>query len=135
MPPAELPRLLPLSVASLNTGGVFLMEDGIAITLWLGKDTPTEFLQAAFGWPSLQGVDASTLRLLPAEQTEVAASVHALCNLLRRSRSGWLALRVVKQGEHDQGFVRCLIEDQTRQMMSYNEWVAHSHRDVLGRAS
>jgi len=135
IPPTELPRLLPLSATSLNTGGVFLIEDGTSLVLWLGKDTPSDFLQQAFGWPQLEGVDASTLRLLPAEQAPMAAAVHALCDLLRRSRSGWLAVRVIKQGENDGGFVRALIEDQTRQMMSYNEFMAHSHRHIVGRAS
>lgn len=35
LPPTELPRLLPLTAASLSTAGAYLLEDGLAITLWL----------------------------------------------------------------------------------------------------
>ena len=68
MPATALPRLLPLTAGSLTADGAFLMEDGRTITLWLGHAAPTELLTAIFGWPSLEGVDAAQLRLLPAEQ-------------------------------------------------------------------
>ena len=132
LPPSELPRLLPLTAASLSTSGAYLLEDGVSITLWIGKGVPTDFLQQAFGWPSLEGVDASTLRVLPAESTQLAGAVHALCELLGQHRSGgWVPLKIVKQGEGDGGFLRGLVEDQTRQMMAYAEFLAHCHRFVL----
>lgn len=137
MPARELPHHLPLSATSLAANGAYLLDDGQALTLWLGHAVPTDFLQAAFGWPSLEGIDASTLRLLPPDSTEMAAHVHALVDLLRGSRSGctWMGLRVVKQGDSDGGFVRNLIEDQTKQMMSYPEFLVHCHRFVLSRVS
>jgi len=139
LPPAqgsELPAPLPLSATSLTANGAYLLDDGQALTLWLGHGVPTELLQAAFGWPSLEGIDASTLRLLPAEQTQVAAHAHALIEGLRATRSGdWMPLRVVKQGDGDGGFLRCLVEDQTKQMMSYTEFLVHCHRFVLSRVS
>jgi len=56
--------------------------------------------------------------------------------MLRASRSGsWMGLRVVKQGDGDSGFLRSLIEDQTKQMMSYPEFLVHCHRFVLSRVS
>ena len=104
----------------------------MSITLWIGKGVPTDFLQQAFGWPSLEGVDASTLRVLPAESTQLAGAVHALCELLGQHRSGgWVPLKIVKQGDGDGGFLRGLVEDQTRQMMAYAEFLAHCHRFVL----
>jgi len=64
----------------------------------------------------------------------MATHVHTLVELLRASRSGgWMALRVVKQGDGDSSFVRSLIEDQTKQMMSYPEFLVHCHRYVLSR--
>lgn len=55
---------------------------------------------------------------------------------MRTSRSGgWMPLRVVKQGDRDGVFMRCLIEDQTKQMMSYSEFLLHCHRFVLSRVS
>jgi len=133
-PAQDLPLHLPLSSSALTADGAYLLDDGQSLTLWLGHAVPADFMQAAFGWPSLEGIDASTLRLLPAESTQMATHVHTLVELLRASRSGgWMALRVVKQGDGDSSFVRSLIEDQTKQMMSYPEFLVHCHRYVLSR--
>ena len=132
----ELPRSLPLSATSLSSEGAFLIEDGFFITLWLGRGVHTDFLQQAFGWPTLEGVDASALRLLPADSTPTAGYLHSLCALLGAHRSsGWLALRVVKQGEGDGYVMRSLIEDQTRQMMAYTEFLTHCHRFILSKVA
>ena len=134
-PPTELPPPLPLSAQSLQTDGAFFLEDGLSITLWLGKAVPTEFLQQAFGWPSLEGVDASALRLLPADSSPLAGYLNGVCELLRANRAGWLAVRVMKQGEGDAWLQRALVEDQTRQMMAYSEFLNHCHRFVTSRVS
>lgn len=136
IPATELPPHLTLSASSLSATGAYLLDDGQCLTLWLGHAVPGDFMQGAFGWPSLEGIDASTLRLLPAESTPLAGHVHALVEMLRASRAGcWMALRVVKQGEGDAAFIRGLIEDQTKQMMSYPEFLVHCHRFVLSRVS
>jgi len=136
IPATELPHHLPLSAGSLSAAGAYLLDDGMSLTLWLGQGVPSDFLQMTFGWPQLEGIDASTLRLLPADQSEMAAHVHSIVDLVRASRSGgWMGLRVVKQGDGDGGFVRCLVEDQTKQMMSYPEFLVHCHRFVLNRVS
>jgi protein transport protein SEC24 len=132
----ELPRLLPLTVNSLTQDGAYLAEDGQALTMWLGKATPTEFLQQAFGWPSLEGVDASTLRLLPPDSTPLAGYLNGVCDTLRLRRAGgWLPLRIVKQGEDDVSFMKLLVEDQTRQMMAYPEFLTHCHRYILSKVA
>ena len=131
-----MPPHLPLSAQSLTTDGAYLLEDGLYLTLWLGKQVPSEFLHQAFGWPSLENVDPSALRLLPPESSQLAGYIHAVCDLLRAQRTGgWLALRVCIQGVGDQPMHRGLIEDQTRQMMAYNEFLNHCHRFVLSRVA
>ena len=133
-PPAELPATLPLTAGSLQTDGAFFVEDGLHLTLWLGRQLPTEFLQQAFGWPSLEGVDAAALRLLPPESSPLAAYLNGVADLLRAKRpGGWLALRVIIQGIGDGVMHRALIEDQTRQMMAYTEFLNHCHRFILSR--
>ena len=46
-----------------------------------------------------------------------------------------VGLRVLKQGEGDLPFQQALIEDQTKQMMSYPEFLTHCHRFVLSRVA
>ena len=136
-PPTELPRLLALTVNVLTTEGAYLLEDGLSLTLWLGSGVSTDFLQGAFGWPTLENVDASTLRLLPKDASPLAGYIHAICELLGAHRvGGYLALRVCKQGDGSDGvFMRGLIEDQTRQMMAYPEFLTHCHRFILSKVA
>lgn len=76
-PPQPSPPFLPLSASSLSASGVFLLDDGQALTIWLGHAVPSEFMQAAFGWPSLEGIDASTLRLCA---HPLSISLHCVCS-------------------------------------------------------
>lgn len=48
---------------------------------------------------------------------------------------GWLPLQVVKQGTADAAFVRGLVEDQTKAMMSYPEFLTHCHRYILSKVA
>jgi len=133
--PNGLPAPLPLSAQSVQTNVAYLLDDGAQLSLWFGRDVPSEMLQAAFGWPSLQGVDLATLRLLPPNTSPVAAEIHALVDAARVGRpAGWTPLRVLVQGTSDAPFVRALIEDQTKQMMSYPEFLLHCHRYILSKA-
>jgi len=134
--PDGLPPPLPLAAHALEATAVYILDDGLALTLWLGRGTPPQLLQNLFGWPSLDGVDAASLRLLPPNASAESAEVNRLVETLRGQRTwGWMPLRVVKQGVADAPFVRALVEDQTKQMMSYAEYIAHCHRYVLSKVS
>ena len=132
----ELPRPLPLTAQGLLSTGAYIVDDGAELMLWLGRGTPSEFLQAVFGWPSLDGVDPAALRPLPAESSPLAGHLHGVVEQLRADRTwSWPALRVMKQGEGDAPFQAALIEDQTKQMMSYPEFLSHTHRYILSKVS
>ena len=134
--PSGLPQPLPLTARSVQEAGAFLVDDGISLSLWLGHAVPPDFLQAVFGTPTLENVDPATLNLSPAESSPSARHIHEIIATIRAERSwAWLPLRVRKQGHADGAFVRALVEDQTKQMMSYNEFMVHCHRYVLSRVS
>jgi len=41
----------------------------------------------------------------------------------------------MKQGADDAPFARALVEDQTKQMMGYAEFLVHCHRYILTKMS
>ena len=89
-----------------------------------------------FGWPTLDGVDPTQLRCLPADSSPLAGHVAGMVETLRADRTWcWPRLKVLKQGEADAPFQQQLIEDQTKQMMSYPEFLAHCHRYMLSKGS
>lgn len=139
-PPAAaigaLPAPLPLTAQGLLSTGAYLVDCGSELTLWIGRGVPTDFVQQVFGWPTLDGVDPAQLRCLPADSSPLAGHVVGMVEALRADRTWcWPRLKVLKQGEGDAGFQQVLIEDQTKQMMSYPEFLAHCHRYILSKVS
>jgi len=131
-----LPQPRPLTARSVHETGAYLLDDGATLTLWFGRAVHTDILQAIFGWPTLDNVDPATLSLLPPESSAMAAHLHGTMDMIRAERSwAWLPLRVLKQGHADGAMLRALVEDQTKQMMSYNEFMVHCHRYILSRVS
>lgn len=47
----------------LSTGGVFLLENGVELFLWVGKSASPTVVSALLGVPSLEGLDLSTVQL------------------------------------------------------------------------
>jgi len=130
------PALLPLTATVLQTDGVYLLNDGANLTLWLGSHTRSEYLQAVFGWPTLENVDPAALRLLPPTSSAEAARLHSLVEAARGATEwAWMPLVIAKQGHGDAPFQRALVEDQTKQMMSYSEYLVHCHRYILSTVS
>lgn len=136
---AVLPPLLPLVAERTiaNPQGAFLLEDGQRLLLWLGRATPPAFLQDVFGRPSLDGLDPLTLAIAPKEHSQAAATVHAILAALHAERPGSLAqLRVVRQGSPEELLVsRCMVEDRSAQMLSYEEFLIQCHRSVIAKIS
>eukprot|EP00438_Fugacium_kawagutii_P008578 Skav214143 [mRNA] locus=scaffold1645:177217:194553:- [translate_table: standard] len=53
----QLPEMLNLTSESMTQDGVYLLEDGESIYMWLGRAVDSSFLQAVFGVSSIDLVD------------------------------------------------------------------------------
>jgi len=126
----NLPPLLPnasdRTVASPH--GVFLVENGSQLLMWVGQSAPPAFLSDVFGRPTL--ADGQPAVLAPRSHHPAADTVANICEALQAERGGLLApLRVVPQGSAEEALVlRCLTEERTVQMMSYDEFLVHLMR-------
>ncbi len=59
----SLPPMVRLSGERLDTNGAYLMENGQAMILWLGRGISSDFLEQVFGVSDLQSVDVSLVFL------------------------------------------------------------------------
>lgn len=88
-----------LATRRLSPDGLFLLENGIELFLWVGREANPAVLSALFGTSSLQGVDLTTLRLQVTSREEtdgccvcrcvcvgVGACVCVWCSVLRQAR-------------------------------------------------
>lgn len=58
-----LPESVNLSVERLATDGIFLLDNGIEMNLWVGRSADPILLEALFGTNSLENVDMSQIKL------------------------------------------------------------------------
>ena len=132
----RLPAILNLSHERLATDGIFLLETGHDLFLWIGRAVNPAILHTLFNVQSLEGVDMSTL-VLHADNSDFSARVSAIVDALRSARVRYMQLHMIKEGDGyaEAYFARYLMEDRanfTGGTFSYTEYHAYVTRQVSG---
>ena len=52
-----LPSALPLTIDSLSSNGIYLVDNGVEFYLWVGREANSSYVNALFGVPSLENVE------------------------------------------------------------------------------
>jgi len=130
----QLPKSMPLSCEKLEAEGVYLLDDSVALYLWVGRAVPPAILEATLQVRSLEGVDCSRLRVVPL-QNELSAKLNNVINAVRAQRPHLLQpLRVVTAKDSAEArFLASLIEDRAQASMSYVEFLCHIHRQIQSK--
>eukprot|EP00735_Rhodelphis_limneticus_P008820 TRINITY_DN2302_c0_g1::TRINITY_DN2302_c0_g1_i1::g.20823::m.20823 TRINITY_DN2302_c0_g1::TRINITY_DN2302_c0_g1_i1::g.20823 ORF type:complete len:1061 (-),score=273.42,sp/Q9SFU0/SC24A_ARATH/43.63/0.0,Sec23_trunk/PF04811.10/2.3e-73,Sec23_helical/PF04815.10/4.5e-25,Sec23_BS/PF08033.7/7.1e-22,zf-Sec23_Sec24/PF04810.10/1.1e-19,Gelsolin/PF00626.17/8.5e-07,Sen15/PF09631.5/0.00044 TRINITY_DN2302_c0_g1_i1:511-3654(-) len=128
----KLPPLKPLSVESLRHDGIFLLEDGQIIFLWIGKAAPPPVYADLFG-PGATPTTDTTQLILRRLDNDFNKRVNAIVDTTRMTRVSHPAMYVVRQGEPlEQRFASYLIEDRTFSTMSYMEFLCFVQKQISG---
>ncbi|XP_026097752.1 protein transport protein Sec24C-like isoform X2 [Carassius auratus] len=141
------PRLLPLqkldvesmtlpmavrdSEERLSRGGVYLLENGLNIFLWVGVSAQQELLQNIFGTPAFSQID-SNMTSLPALDNPFSKSLREIIESVRAQRSRYMKLMVVKQEDKlELIFKHFLVEDKNNNGgASYVDFLCHMHKEI-----
>uniref|UniRef100_A0A672KNM9 SEC24 homolog C, COPII coat complex component n=1 Tax=Sinocyclocheilus grahami TaxID=75366 RepID=A0A672KNM9_SINGR len=137
------PRLLPLqkldvmsmslpvavrnSEERLSRGGVYLLENGLNIFLWVGVNAQQELLQNIFGTPAFGQIDPNMVRpLINAEKIICAHNVN------KRFVFSHTELMVVKpEDKLELIFKHFLVEDKSNNGgASYVDFLCHMHKEI-----
>ncbi|KAJ8250554.1 hypothetical protein COCON_G00224760 [Conger conger] len=136
------PRLLPLqkldmdsdalpvavrdSEERLSKGGVYLLENGLNLFLWVGANVQQELLQNIFGTPAF-GQTA-----LPELDNPFSKRLREIIQSFRAQRSRFMKLIVVKQEDKlELIFRHYLVEDKSNQGgASYVDFLCHMHKEI-----
>ena len=134
----RLPNVTNLSYERLSSEGAFLLEDGQALYLWVGKAVSSDFLMSAFSLESLEGIDCSQIMLL-ANPDDLSRRINAIVNALREDRPSFMQLHVCREGDgaNEARFFWRLVEDRasfTGGTYSYAEFLQHVTRQSHGVA-
>mmetsp|Transcript_110690 Transcript_110690/g.313064 ORF Transcript_110690/g.313064 Transcript_110690/m.313064 type:complete len:759 (-) Transcript_110690:51-2327(-) len=111
-----LPDMLNLTQQSMSQDGVYMLEDGDAILVWVGRGVDPGFLHTVFGAPSFDQMDSAQ-----AEATmglcgdPLSNRIGAIVQQVRSERPvPFMHLHVIRTGEHkEHRFFASLIEDRT----------------------
>ncbi|KAL4641164.1 protein transport protein Sec24C isoform X1 [Arapaima gigas] len=141
------PRLLPLqklnvesetlpmavrdSEERLSKGGVYLLENGLQLFLWVGASAQQELLQNIFGTTSFGQIDPNTTTL-PVLDNPYSRKLRDMIESIRVQRSRYMKLLVVKQEDKlELIFKHFLVEDKNISGgASYVDFLCHMHKEI-----
>lgn len=110
-----LPRAVNLTVNSLTSNGIFLLDNGLDMFLWVGRSSDPAILNSLFGTNSLEGVNMAEIKL-QTSGNDFASRLNGIVSALREDDTPQdLVAKVTVVGEGDHGlesrFFWHLIED------------------------
>lgn len=123
----QLPEMLNLTSESMTQDGVYLLEDGESMYMWIGRAVDSNFLQAVFGMGSFDQLDVLAAESVVGTRNDPLSE--KVGNIIRQVRSErptpFLQLQIMRQGEPKEAkFFAALIEDRTVGMQStYTEFL------------
>ncbi|GAA6063672.1 hypothetical protein JCM10212_000408 [Sporobolomyces blumeae] len=122
-----LPHPLPLSSERLERHGLFLIEDGQNIFLWVGRDAVPQLVMDVFDLASYADL-MSGKRSLPILDNPFSQRVNAIIGKVREARRGpyYPHLYIVKEDGDAalrQWALSCLIEDRLETTQSYGQFL------------
>ena len=126
----ELPRSLNLTIDRLASNGIFLLDNGVEMFLWVGRSTSPAILNSLFGTNSLEGIDMSQVKLQRGGN-DYASRLNTIFLALREDdtpQTLYAKVIIVREGDHglESRFFWHLIEDSASfsgGTFSYDEFV------------
>ncbi|XP_071399176.1 protein transport protein Sec24A [Centroberyx affinis] len=124
------PRIQQLSVEKLCREGAFLMDAGMVMYLWIGRNCNPNFLTQVLGVPNYTAVPQN-LYVLPELDTAESQRTRAFVGWLRDQRPFYPTLHVIRdESQLKSNFVQNMIEDRTESALSYYEFLLHLQQQV-----
>lgn len=130
----QVPPTLRASYSRIEEGGVYLVDNGQTVLLWMHAQVSPNLLEDLFGpgHDSLQGLNPNTSSL-PVLETHLNAQARNLLQYFSTVRgSKAVTIQLARQGldgaEYE--FARLLLEDRNNEAQSYVDWLVHIHRQI-----
>lgn len=127
----ELPAGIRCSAERLQDSGVYLLENGVSMFLWLGHNVAADWVQQVFGVQSAAQIDIDKCRLLDLDN-DVSQTVRSVIQKVRSSRNRYMKLTIVRQRDKlEPWFNHFLVEDKgLNGSASYVDFLCHIHKEI-----
>ncbi|KAL0437431.1 UNVERIFIED_CONTAM: protein transport protein Sec24-like [Sesamum radiatum] len=124
-------KRLPLTADTLDTRGLYILDDGFRFIIWLGRSISPDIVRNLVG-EDFTG-DYSKVSL-SAQDNEISRKLMKILNKFRESDPSYYQLcHFVRQAEQPrEGFFLLgnLVDDQNGGASSYSDWILQLHRQV-----
>lgn len=116
-----LPDMLNLTTGIMTPEGIYLLEDGEMMMIWIGRPAAPGFLQAVFGNGNIDELDTSAAEAMigtacEPERDALSRKIGLIVRQVRAERSvPYMQLQIIKggDGQKEARFFSSLIEDST----------------------
>ena len=128
-----LPAPIPASMELLSPEGLYLVDNGRLMIVWVGRAASADLMQSVFGvGPDAAPEQLGNLQVEPARDNELSRRVAAIIQAQRGRRGVHQLVFVVRQGDPLEAHVKpYFVEDRQQASMSYLEFLAHVHKSVM----
>ncbi|XP_033744553.1 protein transport protein Sec24C-like isoform X2 [Pecten maximus] len=128
---AKMPRSIRCSAERLQDNGVYLLENGISMFMWIGHNVDPHWIQEIFGVQSAAQVDIDKCKLL-ALDNPLSQRVNEVIQQVRQERNRYMKLTIVRQRDKlEPWFNHFLVEDKgLNNSASYVDYLCHIHKEI-----
>lgn len=133
----RLPIALRCSVERLKEQGIYLIENGLIMFLWIGMHADSQRIQEVFGVPTVARIDVDKTQLLELKNP-LSQCVRRILDIIQRERPRrCMKLYIVRQGDKlELQFRQLLVEDRTTEgSASYVDFLCHLHKEIRSMLS
>ncbi|KAG9490901.1 hypothetical protein GDO78_006303 [Eleutherodactylus coqui] len=124
------PPILQLSVEKLSRDGVYLMDAGTIMLLWVGRNCNQNFSTQVLGVANYSAL-SQDMTQLPELDTAESIRLVAFIAWLREQRPFFPTLHIIgDESPLKSTFLQNLIEDRTESALSYYEFLLHLQQQV-----
>lgn len=126
-----LPKAVRCSQERLDDHGIYLLENGITMHLWLGHNVSPEWVQMVFGVQSAAQIDIDKCKLMELDNP-LSQRIRTIMKLVQNGRSRQMKLIIVRQrDELEPWFNHFLVEDKgSNGFSSYVDFLCHIHKEI-----
>ncbi|MGH0158290.1 UNVERIFIED_CONTAM: hypothetical protein FKN15_071841 [Acipenser sinensis] len=126
-----MPSAVRCSEERLSEGGIFLLENGKHMFLWLGLASPPEAIQSIFNVPSFAHINTEATTLLELDNP-YSKKLRSIIDNIRRQRPHSMKLMIVKQKDKPEMIFRqFLVEDKDLYGgASYMDFLCYVHKEI-----
>ncbi|KAM4714424.1 protein transport protein Sec24D isoform 1-T2 [Anableps anableps] len=127
-----VPAPVRCSEERLTDSGMFLLENGHSVFLWLGQASPPDLIQSLFNAPSLGHLQQGHMFALPELDNPLSKKVRSIISELLEKRPNSMKLQIVRQRDKPEMLFRqFLVEDKgLHGGASYMDFLCYVHREI-----